>query len=85
MRLCKYKNIFGIPNTGFHSYRLFGIAIGDTLGTIIIGFLIHKYYNIDFYKILIILFIIAELLHWLFCVDTALLRFLGHSNNNESI
>jgi hypothetical protein len=27
--LCKYKNMFGIPNKGLHSYRIFNIAIVD--------------------------------------------------------
>lgn len=29
MSLCEYKDIFGIPNEGVHSYRLFNIAIVD--------------------------------------------------------
>jgi hypothetical protein len=88
MRLCKYKNIFGIPNTGFHSYRLFGIAIGDLVGTVGIAYLIHKYYNINFYKILVILLLLGEFMHYIFCVDTPILRLLdltNYNNNNESI
>ena len=27
MELCKYKNIFGLPNEGIHSYRFLNLAI----------------------------------------------------------
>ncbi len=38
--LCKYKNIFGAPNTGVHSYRIFNIAIVDALAVFIIAIVI---------------------------------------------
>jgi len=38
MNLCKYKNILGSPNKGVHSYRFFGLAIFDTILTIIVLF-----------------------------------------------
>ena len=28
---CKYKNIFGEPNTGLHEYRILDIAIVDKI------------------------------------------------------
>lgn len=40
MKLCEYKNIFGEPNTGIHSYRIFNIAIVDTLATIVVAIII---------------------------------------------
>jgi len=33
--LCKYKNIFGKPNTGVHSYKLFDLAIVDIAVTLL--------------------------------------------------
>lgn len=30
---CPYKYIFGIPEQGFHSTRIMGLALNDTLGT----------------------------------------------------
>jgi hypothetical protein len=74
MNLCKYKNIFGEPNQGAHKTRIFGFALVDTIGTIIISFIIAKYYNIDFYKTLIIIFIIGEFFHYIFCVDTFFIK-----------
>jgi len=35
MTLCKYKNVLGKPKEGIHKYRIFNIAIVDTLVTII--------------------------------------------------
>jgi len=34
MDLCKYKDIFGKPNTGAHKYRFLGVAIIDVILTI---------------------------------------------------
>ena len=76
MELCKYKNIFGKPNEGVHEHKIFGISTVDTVCTIILAFIIYYYFNIDFWTILIGLFILAELLHYLFCVDTAVIKFL---------
>jgi len=76
MNLCKYKNIFGKPNEGVHKSRIFGLALVDTVGTIIISFIIAKYYNINFYKTLLVVFIIAEISHYIFCVDTAFIKMI---------
>lgn len=76
MNLCKYKNIFGKPNEGAHKQRIFGFALVDTVGTIIISLIISKYYNINFYKTLLVLFIIAEISHYIFCVDTAFIKLI---------
>ena len=75
MNLCKYKDIFGKPKEGVHSYRLLNIAIIDTILTIIIGYLISKYFKIKFIYILIILFILSIIVHKIFCVETTLTKF----------
>ena len=38
--LCRYKHIFGKPNTGIHTYRFFNIAIVDVMLTILLAWLI---------------------------------------------
>jgi uncharacterized membrane protein len=71
MSFCKYKDIFGKPNEGVHSYRLFNIAIVDLVFTIIGAYLLSLYFtNYNFFTILFILLVLALLLHKLFCVDT---------------
>lgn len=74
--LCKYKNIFGEPRKGAHSYRLFDIAIVDVVSTILLAVVISKIWKLDFIKVLIILFLLGIILHRLFCVDTTIDRVL---------
>jgi hypothetical protein len=82
MSLCKYKNIFGEPNTGIHTVRIFNIAIFDVLGTIIGGIIIQFFllrifsFYIDLTLILIVLFSLGILLHRLFCVRTTIDKLL---------
>ena len=77
MNLCKYKNIFGKPNTGVHSIRIFNIAFVDLFLTILGGYFINKYYfdNNNFLLILLILLLLSIIIHKLFCVDTTLTKY----------
>jgi hypothetical protein len=72
MGLCQYKNIFGEPKKGFHSYRLFNIAILDVLGTLLIAWGIAVWFNYTYWKVCAVAFILAILLHRLFCVNTTI-------------
>ena len=74
---CAYKNIFGEPKKGIHQYRLFGLAIFDVLGLIGINYIISSTYNIDFFQLLIVLILLTILIHYIFCVPTALNTALG--------
>jgi hypothetical protein len=38
--LCKYRHIFGVEGQGFHQQRFLGVALYDTLGTIVGAWLI---------------------------------------------
>lgn len=74
---CKYKNMFGAPNTGLHKYRLFNVAIVDTVLTIVLAYVIHSYNpEYEFLHILIILFITGIVLHRVFCVRTTIDKLL---------
>ena len=74
---CKYSDIFGKVKTGFHSYRVFDIAIMDVIFTFIGAFLLHLLFpNINFFVILLMLFIIGIGLHRLFCVRTTIDKLL---------
>ena len=72
MNLCKYKDIFGKPNTGVHSYRIFNIAIVDLLLTILVAFIIARLLKKPFWIVLLILFLLGIILHHLFCVRTTI-------------
>ena len=74
--LCKYKDVFGKPNEGIHSIRLFGIAIVDLILTMILAYAIVYYskkqkkkYN--YWVVLAILLVVAFIVHKMFCVKTS--------------
>jgi len=75
MSLCQYKDILGKVNEGPHSYRIFNIAIVDTVLTIIIGFLISKYFKYNLYIVLLVLFALSIIIHKIFCVKSTLTNF----------
>lgn len=76
MNLCKYKNIFGEPGTGAHSYRLFGVAIVDVVLTIIAAYIVSYYFKFSFIYVLLIFFAAGIILHRLFCVRTTIDKLL---------
>jgi len=67
---CKYKDIFGKPNTGIHSRRLFGFAMVDTVETIIAAMLISYFFEYPFLLVLVSVFIFTICIHRLFCMQT---------------
>ena len=81
MNLCKYSDMVGKPNTSVHKYRFLNIAIVDVIATIIVAYIIYYicyYMNIktSFSYILIILFLLGILMHYIFCVKTTINQFL---------
>ena len=72
--LCDYKDIFGAPNTGAHSYRLFNIAIVDVVSTFILAYIIKQFTNYSFTTISVVLFVLSIFFHKLFCVDTTITK-----------
>jgi hypothetical protein len=74
--LCRYKEIFGRPNEGGHSYRIFDIAVIDVIFTIIGAFLISHFFHLEIWKTLVGLFIIGIISHRLFCVRTTVDKLL---------
>ena len=79
MSLCKYKAVFGEPNTGIHSVRIFNIAIFDVVSTVIVAIVFH-YIIIDkvfksgniikLWMVVVVFFLLGILLHRMFCVKT---------------
>ena len=74
--LCKYKNLFGEPSTGWRKYRIFNIALFDTVFVIIIGILISRFSGYPLWIVLLILFVIGIIAHRLFCVRTGVDKLL---------
>lgn len=74
--LCQYKNMFGEPNKGVHSYRFMGVAVVDVVMTVFFSLLFSVLYNGGKYdwKIFVYfmcgLFLLGIVCHRLFCVKT---------------
>ena len=68
--LCRYKDIFGRPREGAHSYRIFDIAVVDVAATVFVAFIIAHAFGLSFWKSLVALFIIGIVSHRMFCVRT---------------
>ena len=75
---CKYKHIFGKPNTGLHSYRLFNIAIVDVICTIALAYFIQYYFmpKSHITEIMIYCFLLGIIMHRVFCVRTTIDKLL---------
>lgn len=81
--LCKYKDIFGKPGQGAHSYRFAGVAIVDVAATVAVAWLTTKVVSRDgkpvtFVGALVFWLLAAVFFHWLFCVRTAVNSKLFH-------
>ena len=73
----QYKNIFGLPNEGVHSYRVFDLPIIDYIGAIIIALIITFMTKIPFELVIIIVLIIGVICHYLFGVETNLMKYFN--------
>ena len=72
LNLCKYKDLFGLPNTGLRKYRIFDIAIYDTIIVIICAWAISWFFGFPFWPTLVVIFASGIVAHRLFCVRTGL-------------
>ena len=72
--LCRYKDIFGRPREGAHSYRIFDIAVVDVTATIVVAFIIARSFGVVFWKSLVVMFLIGIISHRMFCVQTTVDR-----------
>ena len=80
---CPFANILGVPGTGVHTLRIFGFALFDTVLTILGGYVIAKAYNINFWYSLLGLFILGEVLHYMFGTNTAFIKMIGLTRKCE--
>ena len=76
---CPFQNlsdIFGKPNEGFHSARvpILDVAVNDTLGTLGLAMMLSMRYQIPLWKSSCGLFLLAEVAHIAFGVDTKVAR-----------
>ena len=74
--LCKYKNMFGEPNTGSHSYRVFNLAITDVSMTIIGALLLAYFFKWNMVYTVVGFFLLGIVLHRMFCFRTTVDKWL---------
>jgi len=74
--LCKYKDIFGKPGQGVHSYRIFNIAIVDVLLTILAAYILSILTKYNLFYTLTFMFILGIIFHRIFCVRTTVDKLL---------
>ena len=82
MDLCKYKDIFGKPGEGAHSYRILNIAIVDVISLLIVAYIISYFTKYNLLNVIFVLFIIGIIAHRLFCVRTTIDKLLFPMNYN---
>jgi hypothetical protein len=80
MNLCKYKNLFGIPKQGIHSWRIFDMAMADILQTLLGAALISYVFKLPLFYCVVGLFLLGIILHRLFCVKTTVDRWIFGDN-----
>jgi hypothetical protein len=74
---CPYRYMFGIPGQGFHSLRLFGLAVGDVLGTLALAWATAVLTDTSFLLNFVVWFVVGEILHWYVGLQTAFLKMVG--------
>lgn len=75
--LCHYKNLFGKPGKGIHSFRIANLAIFDIIITLLFAYILCLLFpNIPKYIFFIGIFILGVVAHRLFCVKTTINNFL---------
>jgi uncharacterized membrane protein len=77
MGFCLFKDIFGEPRKGIHSYRFGGVAIIDYVLTLVLAIVTSKITEIPLTITTIAWFVISIVIHILFCVDTETRRWIG--------
>ena len=78
---CPYAFIFGTPEKGAHSTRIFGFALVDTIGTILLAILSTYFTKTSFLHNLLLWFVLGEVLHYVFGAQTKFLTTLGISTD----
>ena len=74
---CPYAHALGVPGEGVHAQRFMGLALNDTIATVVAALLTAWIFKISFLYSLIGWFVAGEVLHYAFGVNTAFLKMIG--------
>ena len=74
---CPFANVLGVPGQGVHSLRIGRYAFADILLTVIAAYFTTRFVKISFLASLIAWFILGEIFHVTYGVQTAFLTAIG--------
>jgi hypothetical protein len=74
---CPYANILGTPGEGVHAQRFLGLALNDTIATLVVALLTTWFFNVPLLYSILGWFVAGEVLHYAFGVNTAFLKMIG--------
>jgi hypothetical protein len=74
---CPYAHALGVPGEGVHAQRFMGLALNDTIATVVVALLTAWIFKISLLYSLIGWVVAGEVLHYVFGVNTAFLKMLG--------
>ena len=74
---CPFANLLGVPGEGVHSLRVGGYAFVDILLTVIAAYFTTHFIKISFLWSLIVWFVLGEIFHVTYGVQTAFLTAIG--------
>lgn len=74
---CPLANMFGQPNSGIHKCHIGPFAVFDTLATLVASLVIALLLRRNVLVVFCILFVIGELMHVLFGVQTTFLTWIN--------
>jgi hypothetical protein len=82
LSLCQFRDLFGVPGVGAHSLRVGPFALVDVLATWLLAYVLKTYAGLMYsmFELFIALAVIAQFVHYAFCVPTAGLRLLSSLN-----
>jgi hypothetical protein len=78
---CPYANALGVPGEGVHAPRIFGYARNDITATIIIAIITSYIFGINIVVSLVGWFVLGEVLHYVYGVNTQFLKTIGMEPN----
>lgn len=73
---CPYATLLGVRGQGVHSSRFLGLALNDIIATIVVAILTSYALNISFFYSLFSWFLLGEVLHYVYGVNTAFLELI---------
>ena len=74
---CPYANALGTPGEGVHAQRFLGLALNDTIATLVAALLTKWFFDVPLLYSIFGWFVAGEVLHYAFGVDTAFLKMIG--------